>query len=236
MAGDKPINTMMTREQVQSGVMRDMLRAADPSIHVWTDDEHRASVAATLASRPDVGGDVWLFAYGSLIWNPMIHFSEKRIATVHGYHRRFCLWTHLGRGSVETPGLILGLDYGGACRGLVYRISEAEAEAELLLLWQREMITGAYCPRWVPLVTKEGGRGWAIAFLINREHARYAGVVAEDRMVAAIARAKGPLGPCAAYLFDTASHLEALGIRDARLLRLRDLVAQAIEGQSKKPK
>ena len=108
MAGDKPINTMLTREQVQSGVMRDMLRAADPSIHVWTDDEHRASVAATLASRPDGGGDVWLFAYGSLIWNPMIHFSEKRIATVHGYHRRFCLWTHLGRGSVETPGLILG--------------------------------------------------------------------------------------------------------------------------------
>jgi cation transport protein ChaC len=235
MAGDKPLTPMLTREQVQSGVMRDMLRAADPSIHVWTDDEHRASVKATLNARPDAGGDVWLFAYGSLIWNPMIHFTDKRIATVHGYHRRFCLWTHLGRGSVETPGLILGLDHGGACRGLAYRISQAEAEAELLLLWQREMITGAYCPRWVPIVTKEGGRGWAIAFLINRSHARYAGVVSEDRMVAAISCAKGPLGPCAAYLFDTASHLDALGIRDARLLRLRDLVAQAVEGQGKKP-
>ena len=165
----------------------------------------------------------------------MIHFYEKRNATIHGYHRRFCLWTHLGRGSVEAPGLILGLDRGGACRGLAYRIAAAQAQAELELLWRREMVTGSYCPRWVRMVARAGGRGWAIAFIINRRHPRYAGLVPEARIVASIARARGALGPCAAYLFDTADHLRDLGIRDERLLRLRDRVAQVLERQKKRP-
>lgn len=240
MAADPPTDDKrcahkLTRESVLSGELRRLLEQHDPSVRVVPDAEHCASVAAILGSRPDGGGDVWLFAYGSLIWNPMIHFVDQRVATVHGYHRRFCLWTHLGRGSSEAPGLVLGLDHGGACRGLVYRIDASIASAELELLWRREMITGSYCPRWVRIVTKEGGRDWAIAFLINRAHPRYAGLVSEDRVVESIARAHGALGPCAAYLFDTAQHLEALGIRDARLFRLRDRVAQVLERQKKSP-
>jgi glutathione-specific gamma-glutamylcyclotransferase len=165
----------------------------------------------------------------------MIHFVDKRVAAVHGYHRRFCLWTHLGRGSAAAPGLILGLDRGGACRGLAFRIAAPIAQAELELLWRREMVTGSYCPRWVRIVTKEGGRGWAITFLINRTHPRYAGLVPEDRIVESIARARGALGPCAGYLFDTADHLAALGIRDERLFRLRDRVAQVLEEKKKSP-
>jgi cation transport protein ChaC len=87
----------------------------------------------------------------------------------------------------------------------------------------------------VRIVTHEGGRGWAVAFVINHAHPRYAGVLTEARIVESIARAKGPLGPCASYLFDTAAQLEMLGIRDPRLFRLRDLVAQAIEGPKKNP-
>jgi cation transport protein ChaC len=228
----------MTREAVLSGEIRRLIQQADPAAKVLSDEEHRAGVEAILKARPGdgVGDDgVWVFAYGSLIWNPMIHFTEKRVATVHGYHRRFCLWTHLGRGSAAVPGLILGLDYGGACRGLAYRIAPAQAREELGLLWRREMVTGSYVPRWVRMVTREGGRGWAIAFVINHGHERYAGALSEARIVESISRAKGPLGLCASYLFDTASHLEQLGIRDPNLFRLRDLVAQALEGPKKTP-
>jgi len=234
MSRDKPKSYSLTRDAVMSGEIRKLITAVDPDAQVFSDEEHRAAVAAMLKSRPD-SGDVWVFAYGSLIWNPMIHFTEKRVATVHGFHRRFCLWTHLSRGSVKTPGLVLGLDYGGACRGLAYRISRDLAAQELEVLWRREMVTGAYAPRWVRMVTREGERGWAIAFVINHGHARYAGELSEARIVEAISRAKGPLGPCAAYLFNTASQLEQLGIRDPRLFRLRDLVAQALEGPKKTP-
>jgi len=240
MAADPPVDDKscphkLTRESVLSGEMRRLIEQHDPSVRVIPDAEHCAAVATILGSRPDGGGDVWLFAYGSLIWNPMIHFVDKRVATVHGYHRRFCLWTHLGRGSANAPGLILGLEHGGTCRGLVYRIEASAAPAELELLWRREMITGAYRPRWVRMVTDEGDLGWAIAFIINRAHPHYAGLVPEDRIVESIARARGALGPCAAYLFDTAQHLEALGIRDTRLSHLRDRVAQVLERQKKRP-
>jgi cation transport protein ChaC len=240
MPGDPPSDDQgcthkLTRETVMNGELRRLIERLDPSVPIVPDAEHCASVAKILARHPEGGGDVWLFAYGSLIWNPMIHFIGKRIATVHGYHRSFCLWTHLGRGSVETPGLILGLDRGGACRGVAYRIAASIAHAELELLWRREMVTGSYCPRWVRMVTREGGPGWAIAFLINRAHPRYAGQVPEDRIVESIARARGALGPCAAYLFDTADHLRALGIGDQRLFRLRNRVAQVLERQKKSP-
>ncbi|HXP12771.1 MAG TPA: gamma-glutamylcyclotransferase [Stellaceae bacterium] len=232
MSTNPPKGYRMTREAVMSGEIRRLVQANDPAAKVMSDEEHRAGVAAMLATRPDKG-DVWVFAYGSLIWNPMIHFTDKRVATVHGFHRRFCLWTHLGRGSAAAPGLILGLDYGGACRGVAYRIEESKAREELELLWRREMVTGSYAPRWVRMVTHEGGRGWSVAFVINHGHKRYAGLLPEERIVESIARAKGPLGPCAAYLFDTAAHLELLGINDPRLFRLRDLVAQALEGSKK---
>jgi glutathione-specific gamma-glutamylcyclotransferase len=227
MARDPEATHEINREAMLKGTIRDYIKAADPSLQLSSDEELRASVASTLAARPDGTGDVWLFAYGSLIWNPMIHFVEQRVATVPGYHRRFCLWTHLGRGSPAAPGLILGLERGGACRGVAYRIAAALAQDELELVWRREMATNAYCPRWVRIATKEG-RGWAIAFVINSQHQRYAGLLPEDKIVESIARARGPLGTCATYLFNTAAHLEALGIRDPSLLRLRDRVAAAL--------
>ena len=218
----------LTRETVRAGMLRAQIQAADPTMQLVSDAEHRRSVRAILRDRPDGDGDVWLFAYGSLIWNPMVNFIAQRIATVPGYHRRFCLWTHLYRGSPEEPGLVLGLVPGGTCRGLVYRIAAAEARAELELLWRREMITGAYQPIWLRTVTA-GGRGWAIGFTSVRRYERYAGLLPEERVAQAVATAQGCLGSCAAYLFDTASHLDALGIRDAALARVRDRVKQLID-------
>lgn len=209
----------LTRENILNGTMRRWLAAADPSLKLRSDEEHRASIAATLAKRPDGAGDVWVFGYGSLIWNPTIHTVERRRAEVRGYHRRFCLWTHLGRGTMDCPGLTLGLERGGSCSGVVYRIAAAEAEHELLLLWHREMLTGAYEPRWVRAATPEGPVS-AVAFCINANHPRYAGKLPENKVAAVIASAEGALGPCCHYLFSTVQHLRDLGIRDRHLERI----------------
>jgi len=217
----------LTREAILGDSIRALLQATDPELTLLTPEEHRASIAAVLQQRPD-SGDVWLFAYGSLIWNPLIHFIEKRVGTARGYHRCFCLWSRTGRGTVAKPGLTLGLERGGCCRGVAFRIAESQAVQELEIIRRREMLTGAYAPRWLKLETAAGGLQ-AIAFLINRGHSRYAGRLPEDKIIAAIADAHGPLGACATYLFNTVAHLEELGIGDRRLKRLRDRVAARIE-------
>lgn len=224
MSSNKP-PLHLTRDAILSDSIRALVQASDPTARLLTLEEQHASIEALLGEHA-ADGDIWLFAYGSLIWNPLIHYAEKCIGTVHGYHRCFCLWTHVGRGTAAKPGLVLGLERGGACRGVVYRIAAAEVREELEVLWRREMLTGAYAPRWVTASTDRGPVR-AIAFLINHGHPRYAGRLPEERIVAAIAEAQGPLGACATYLFNTVAHLEELGIHDRRLSRLRDRVAAA---------
>jgi cation transport protein ChaC len=193
-----------------------------------TEEERRASLAAFLAARPS-RGDLWLFAYGSLIWNPLIFFEEKRVGTVRGWHRSFCLWTQSGRGTKARPGLTLGLEPGGSCCGLAFRIAESESARELDIVWRREMLTGVYLPRWVGVESAEG-RFDAVAFRVNRAHPRYAGRLPEETVVAAIAAAQGPLGACATYLFNTVQHLEELGVTDRRLSHLSTRVAARLNG------
>ena len=207
---------ILTREALLDGSIRDyILRNPELRRLVLPDDERIASLRATLDEAP-ARGDVWVFGYGSLIWNPAFHFVEKRTARIHGYHRRFCLWTQLGRGSAENPGLVLGLDHGGACRGVMFRIAEEAVETELDILWRREMFTGAYCPTWVS--ARSGGDLFpAITFVVNRENNRYTGRLPDDTVARHIATAAGPMGACCEYLFETVRHLAALGIRDRGL-------------------
>jgi glutathione-specific gamma-glutamylcyclotransferase len=218
----------ITRECLQDGVLRDKFKAVAPSAKILTLAAHRRSLARTLRARPDGGGDVWLFAYGSLMWNPMIRFRAKRIARISGYHRRLCLWSHLYRGSPSVPGLVLGLVPGGHCRGVVYRIAAREARAELLLIWQREMINGGYHPTWLRTVTA-GGRGWAIGFATDRWFRGFAGRLPDEHVADIVARAKGYAGSCAHYVFDTVAHLDSLGLRDPGLALIRDHVRQLID-------
>ena len=173
---------------------------------------------------------VWLFGYGSLIWNPAFHFTDRLTGTVHGYHRRFCLWTHLGRGCPERPGLVLGLERGGSCRGAAFHIAPEAVEEELAIVWRREMLSGAYVPRWVRVRTALGDVR-AITFVINHAHERYARLLPDDRVAEVIATAEGFLGPCADYLINTVDHLAALGIHDRPLERLR---AQVLAHRSKR--
>lgn len=225
MTSTRPLH--LTREAILGNAIRAMVEAIDPDALMLSPDEQRASLAALLAKRPDFG-DVWIFAYGSLMWNPLIHYVETRIGLVRGHHRRFCLWTRIGRGTVQKPGLTLALERGGCCRGVLYRVAESLAPQELELVWRREMLTGAYAPRWLKVGTDEGPVH-ALGFLINRAHVRYAGKLPEERIIATIAEAHGPLGACATYLFNTVAHLEKLGIREPKLARLRDLVRERME-------
>jgi glutathione-specific gamma-glutamylcyclotransferase len=175
-------------------------------------EERQASLERCLADVPP-NADVWIFGYGSLMWNPAIRVTETCSGLVRGYHRRFCLEMLLGRGSLERPGLMLGLDRGGSCRGLAHRIAAAEVESELTILWRREMTSGAYRPHWV---TVEQGdvRIRALTFVANREHARYAGKLPVDEVVMRIASAEGQIGSNRHYLYKTVEHLDQLGICD----------------------
>lgn len=137
-------------------------------LYVLSEVQLQMSIRETLR-RQEPNSDVWLFAYGSLIWNPIFRFIEHRVGTVYGWHRHFCLWTPLGRGTPDNPGLVLGLDRGGSCRGVVYRIAATDVLPELLLLWRREMVVGSYIPRWVKVF--DGTQGFeVIAFVVNRKY------------------------------------------------------------------
>jgi cation transport protein ChaC len=221
-------NHVITREALRDDAMRRMVAASAPDMRLLTDEERAASLDATLALRPDAGQGVWLFAYGSLIWNPALHFEQRRLARVYGWHRSFCLSTQAGRGTPDNPGLVLGLDRGGACTGAAFHISEELMQDELSLLWRREMLSGSYRPRWVRLRGVDGvPYGHAIAFTIQRDGEHYAGCLSRDDIVRRLASACGALGSSADYLFRTRDGLRSLGIVDAGIEDLARRVEQA---------
>lgn len=221
---EPPETVALTRERLRSGELRAILHKHEPNLKTLTDEEMAASRASMFPATGKPEGDVWLFGYGSLIWNPAIEFAEQRCATVRGLHRRFCLRTELGRGTPELPGLVLGLDRGGVCRGVAFRIPKEHAETELEIVWRREMVTHAYRPRWLKAKTDQGPID-VIGFVINRSSERYCGQLPEDEAAETIARACGFLGPCCEYLFNTVSHLRELDMPDAGLERLARKVA-----------
>ena len=172
--------------------------------------------ADTMASD----GGVWLFAYGSIMWNPGFAFAESRPALLRGWHRAFCIYSYRYRGTPEKPGLVLGLDRGGSCRGVAFRLPETEAEAIIAQCDARELVTGVYGRRRVPVRTQAGVRScWT--YVSDRAHRQYAGKLDEAEKVRLIAQGVGPSGASnAEYLQNTLRHLDELGIREPYLHRL----------------
>jgi cation transport protein ChaC len=169
------------------------------------------------------GEEIWVFGYGSLMWNPGFEWDKKKVATVYGYHRSFCLWSRINRGTPESPGLVLTLEQGGSCRGLAFRLAKRHDRDELSRLWTREMSMGSYRPRW--LECRSGGESFeALAFVVNRRCTGYAGKLPLETMVHTIATAHGKYGPCCEYLFRTESALHEHGIRDERVKLLAERV------------
>ena len=188
--------------------------AGDPR---WalTDEQLSNSLTAMLKARPK-GAGWWVFAYGSLLWNPLFPFAEARPAMLRGLHRRFCLRSLASRGTPDQPGLVLGLDRGGACTGVAYRLPAPVAMDELHLLWRREMVVGAYWPRWVRV--RSGEREiHALTFAVRHAHPQYAGRLSLDEEARVIAGAKGAFGSSLDYLERTRVALVTHGIIDPYL-------------------
>jgi glutathione-specific gamma-glutamylcyclotransferase len=169
--------------------------------------------------KPPEGEDFWVFAYGSLMWRPGFDHAEARPALLKGYHRAFCIASTHYRGSAAKPGLVLGLDRGGACRGRVYRIAAEHARPVARYLHEREMVTGVYEPRWVRVVTREGPL-IAVTYVADRAHPQYAGKLPDSEIVARIRQGIGIAGSNTDYLANTVCHLDELGIADGPLHRL----------------
>jgi len=204
------------------------------AIYASTVDPHRAlsdealgaSLEATLAKKP-AGSGWWVFAYGSLLWNPLFPFADAKPAVVRGLHRQFCLWSLGSRGTVKVPGLVLGLDRGGSCRGVAYRLPARCARAELALLWRREMVVGSYKPRWLQVKLQPAGHSLtALAFVVDRAHPQYAGRLTAARQAKVLAAAQGVFGSSADYLERARVALVTHGVVDPYLERLALAVAR----------
>jgi cation transport protein ChaC len=182
-------------------------------VPLMSEEARRASLKAMRATVPD-GQDAWVFGYGSLMWNPAINVVDSRKAHVRGYHRTFCLTLGVGRGTPDKPGLMLAIDRGGSCTGVAHRIAAEAVESELSILWLREMISGAYEPRWVNADIDGCNRTRVLTFVINRSHPRYEGALPEEQMARRIAHSQGILGTNREYLYRTVKHLAELGIDD----------------------
>ena len=207
---------------------RERLRVNENPPPDWWSDAQRADSLAAFLAAPERPKDIWVFGYGSLLWNRSFQPVERRVGILRGYRRRFCMVIKRIRGSEEAPGLMLALDRGGQCGGAAFRLDNATAHADLQELWRREMLSNIYTPRWKKIAAPPGTSTSttpmvALAFIANRQHPRYA-PQSDAEAAAMIARAAGSAGTCADYLFETAAQLTALGIRDRHVDTLVTLV------------
>ena len=217
----------ITRETLKNWRVALLARERDGAeACIATEDQLLESRRLVIADDADVS-DFWVFGYGSLIYNPIIDHKQRAIASIYGYHRRFCLWTKIGRGSPDCPGLVLSLDRGGSCKGVAFQLNPQNAIDELDLLWRREMMTMAYQPRLLSLHTDIGlKRG--LAFVANPTRPAYAQPMPFEATVEVVAHAAGFNGPCREYLYDTIKGMQACGIRDRQLEKLAAAVQQRL--------
>ena len=189
-----------------------------------SDDEKR--LIESRRHSPEPGRDFHVFAYGSLMWRPDFPFVEVVPATLHGYHRAFCITSTHYRGTTDRPGLVLGLDRGGMCIGRLYRIGPADAAQVAEYLHQRELITGCYVPKRVTLRLQGGRRAEGLTYVADRAHYQYAGKLDDETIARVIRHATGVMGSNRDYLRNTVQHLEEMGIADTSLHRILKLVEQ----------
>ncbi|WP_397474018.1 gamma-glutamylcyclotransferase [Pusillimonas sp.] len=198
-----------------SDSLETLFATSGASFRLLTDEQRKASLDASLAHW-NGRDDLWVYGYGSLIWRPEFNFTESRPALLRGYHRSLCLWSHVNRGTPERPGLVFGLDIGGSCRGMVYRIPAEEVPHTLTQLWVREMPSGAYLPKWLSCAS-ESGHVQALSFVMDRSQDAYVRDLTHEQLVAIVRDAHGVYGSCIEYVLETAHALEDAGIHDRKL-------------------
>ena len=159
-------------------------------------------------------GDFWVFGYGSLMWRPGFAHTETCRARLFGFRRSLCVWSHVYRGRPERRGLVLGLDRGGSCVGLAFRVPAELRDEVLAYLRDRELVTSVYLERMLPIRLEGGESVVAVAYVVDRGHEQYAGNLDEADAASIVSGAVGQAGPNEEYVLNTIAHLKALGIRD----------------------
>jgi cation transport protein ChaC len=174
---------------------------------------------------------MWVFGYGSLLWNPGFEVAQSAVARLPGYHRSFCMRSIHHRGTLEDPGLVLALDRneGAACSGLALAVAAGREAETLAYLRERELISSAYLEKKLPVALADGGEVTALTYVVDPGHGQYCGGLALEEQARIIAHAVGGRGPNAEYLFNTAAHLAQIGLSDPDLdwlaARVRALLA-----------
>lgn len=181
-----------------------------------------------MASLDEIPQDLWVFAYGSLLWNPGFPFVESQPARIRGYHRSLCVLSHVHRGTPECPGLVLGLDRGGACLGLAYRVHSGDVAEALAYLRAREQVTAVYREAQLAVALCNGRMVKAVAYVVDREHPQYSGRLPLDVVLAHVRRGLGRSGANIDYVLASHARLRQMGIRDETL----EAVVAAIAGET----
>lgn len=204
----------------------------DPALTYHSDADY-AAITAEMLTRHPVGTPCWIFAYGSLIWKPEVPHVDERRGTALGFHRTFCFRVARFRGTRETPGLMMALDRGGQCSGMLYQLPNDDLMAHVEKLFRREFtVKPPNCrPCWIRVATEDGTQVQAIAFVMNRDAPSYIGRLAPEAIAEILAQACGHWGSGAEYLYQTVAHLEAKGIHDRHLWLLQRLVAERIKAR-----
>jgi len=169
--------------------------------------------------RPNPNEDLWIFGYGSLMWNPGFDHDEVVGGTIQGFHRCLCVRSTLYRGTPDNPGLVLGLDEGGSCTGRALRVTAQNVAATVAYLDEREQVNKVYCPQFVPAKLHDGREVTAYTFVVRREHAQYV-ELSVDEQARLVAQGIGDRGTAMDYLASTIEHMDALGIKDTDLHRV----------------
>jgi len=167
---------------------------------------------------------MWVFGYGSLMWNPGFPHEQAQLARIHGYHRAPCVWSWVHRGTQARPGLVMGLDRGGSCVGVAYRVAAADRAATADYLYERELVTHVYIPVVSPIRIDAIGVVAALTFIVDRRHAQYAGKLSPAEAASTIRGARGRSGANPEYFANTIAHMDELGIFCRRLRDIQRLI------------
>lgn len=168
----------------------------------------------------DESEDLWVFGYGSLMWRPGFPFVERRHAHLHGYRRALCILSHIHRGTRENPGLVLGLDQGGRCHGVAFRVAAQEVPATVHYLREREQMTRVYRERHLRIRLDDGRAVTALGYVTDRKHEQYAGKLPFEQILSLVRQGKGISGANPDYVRSTHEHLLGMGVVDPLMQRL----------------
>lgn len=176
----------------------------------------------TASTQTPSADDVWIFGYGSLMWRPGFPFAERRHARLRGYHRALCILSHVHRGTPDQPGLVLGLDRGGSCHGVAFRVAPEHRDATVAYLREREQVTAVYMERRLRIELDDGREVQALAYVVDRSHAQYAGQLPYADLLRLVRQGRGVSGANPDYVRSTHEHLAAMGVVDPVLARLAE--------------